>query len=121
MYLYIHLYPIYMKQDYLDSDLDCDLDWEILSRVNTRSGSILNQISGGLRCNNDWIMNNNVLRIVVLNNWMSSVNSYIFWIAIQIVIQILIQTILTACKRGNRARKSRRTLQNKDRIIVVPL
>ena len=32
------LYPIYTEQSYPDRNLDSDLDREILSRVNTRSG-----------------------------------------------------------------------------------
>ena len=32
------LYPVYMGQTYLDHNLDQNLDWEILSRVNTWSG-----------------------------------------------------------------------------------
>ena len=31
--------PFYMEQNYLDHDINRDLDKEILSRVNTRSGS----------------------------------------------------------------------------------
>ena len=59
---------------------------------------ILIQILGGLRCNNDRTMNNNVMRFVCI------VNGYNFWImieiAIQIAIQIVIQIIFALCKRG---------------------
>ena len=47
------------------------MDREILSRVNTRISIeiriILIQIIGGLRCNNEWTINNNVM-CFVLNN-----------------------------------------------------
>ena len=33
------LYSVYTEQNYPDRDMDSDLDREILSRVNTRSGS----------------------------------------------------------------------------------
>ena len=73
------VYPVYMEQNYQDHDLHRDLDWEILSCVNTRSGSRFNPDIGWIAIsgpsNND------------LTKWTQSWRSLLHW------------TLIVPCKR----------------------